>query len=530
MTAVPLDLHRRPKSGSLPRGWNRPGARTPAWLVPLMLVASVVPLLWPTVPPLIDLPNHMSRYRIGLEYATSPWFRQWFDFHWVLVGNLGVDLLATLLAPLVGLELATKLVVLAIPLTTVAGMALIAREIHGRVPLTAAFAVPLAYNYPLNFGFVNFALSAGLALLAFGLWLRLGRLGRTTLRQWLFVPIGFLVWLAHACGWGMLGVMVGTAALAEARGDGLSLSRAMIRTLRAAAPLAVSLVPMLLWLSGSPLTPTTNVMAFSIPRKIGLLFFVLRNDAQYIDIASLVLLLSVPLLAVARRDLAFDRRLAAVAAAMTAVFLAMPLQLMGAFHSDTRLAPYALALWLLALRPTGDGAVVRLLGGAALAFLVARLGYQTASFIRLDRVYARQLPALDHVPIGARVFGFARAECEDRWAGDRLQHLNRMAIVRRDAFTNGTWPPPGSQTLFVHPNMIAGFHDDGSQLFLPRRCRSAARSLGNVLASLPRDRFDYVWLIGVPPALWPQRDWLRPVWHGTDGVLYRIARPAAPTA
>ena len=54
---------------------------------------------------------------------------------------------------------------------------------HGRVPPTAFFALPFIYGYPFLFGFVNFTLSVALAFLAFGLWLRLGRLERTSLRE-----------------------------------------------------------------------------------------------------------------------------------------------------------------------------------------------------------------------------------------------------------------------------------------------------------------------------------------------------------
>ena len=82
------------------------------------------------------------------------------------------------LAKLVGLELATKLVVMTIPPLTVAGMLWVAREVTNRLPPTVAFALPLAFGHPFMFGFVNFALSMALALLAFGLWLRLGRLGQ----------------------------------------------------------------------------------------------------------------------------------------------------------------------------------------------------------------------------------------------------------------------------------------------------------------------------------------------------------------
>ena len=75
------------------------------------------------------------------------------------------------------------------------------------MPPTAFFALPFIYGYPFLFGFVNFALSVALAFLAFGLWLRLGRLERTRLRGWLFVPISLVVFFCHTYGWGLLGLM-----------------------------------------------------------------------------------------------------------------------------------------------------------------------------------------------------------------------------------------------------------------------------------------------------------------------------------
>jgi hypothetical protein len=60
-----------------------------------------------------------------------------------------------------------KAVVVAIPALTAAGLLWVAREVHGRVPPTALFALPFAFNYPFLFGFVNFALAMALALLAF---------------------------------------------------------------------------------------------------------------------------------------------------------------------------------------------------------------------------------------------------------------------------------------------------------------------------------------------------------------------------
>ena len=61
-----------------------------------------VPLLYPPIPPLVDLFGHMGRYRVELDIDQSPWLQQYYNYHWAAIGNLGVDLLVLLLAPLSG--------------------------------------------------------------------------------------------------------------------------------------------------------------------------------------------------------------------------------------------------------------------------------------------------------------------------------------------------------------------------------------------------------------------------------------------
>ncbi|MFX7988875.1 hypothetical protein ABTK55_20070, partial [Acinetobacter baumannii] len=81
--------------------------------------------------PMVDLPGHMGRYRVELDFSHYPWLGDWYHFQWALIGNLGLDLLVLPLAPIFGLELAVKLIVITIPALTVMGLLWIAREVHG---------------------------------------------------------------------------------------------------------------------------------------------------------------------------------------------------------------------------------------------------------------------------------------------------------------------------------------------------------------------------------------------------------------
>ena len=61
--------------------------------IALVVFATMVPLLYPPIPPLVDLFGHMGRYRVELDLGRSPFLQQYYAYHWALIGNLGVDIL-----------------------------------------------------------------------------------------------------------------------------------------------------------------------------------------------------------------------------------------------------------------------------------------------------------------------------------------------------------------------------------------------------------------------------------------------------
>ncbi len=129
-----------------------------------MILLAFVPLLYPPIPPLVDLAGHMGRFKVAADVAGSPSCSNGSPFAGCRSATSASTCSSCPLAKLIGVELATKLVVMLIPPLTVAGMLWVAREVHNRLPPTVAFALPLAFGHPFMFGFVNFALSMALAL------------------------------------------------------------------------------------------------------------------------------------------------------------------------------------------------------------------------------------------------------------------------------------------------------------------------------------------------------------------------------
>jgi len=496
------------------------------WAAAMLILLSAVPLLWPEVPPLVDLPGHMGRYKVQLDLDQSQALRHFYRFEWALIGNLGVDLLVGPLARLVGLELAVKLVVLSIPPLTVAGFLWVAREVHGRVPPTAFFALPLAYNFPFSFGFVNFALSMALAFLAFALWLRLARLGRFRLRAAVFVPISLILWLTHTYGWGTLGVMAFSAELVRQHDRGRTFPGAGLHAALHCAALTPPILLMLAWRSGQVGGQTGDWL--NLRAKLSWLAMILRDRWLWFDAASLGLLVALVVGALRSRRMGFSRNLAASALFLLAVFVALPRIVFGSAYADMRLAPYMLAVALVAIRLRQDAS--RRFAGrvavAAFAFFLVRTGATTFSYWLYDGNYDRHLAALAHVPPGARLLSFVGRPCAHPWAMSRLEHLPALAMVRREAFSNDQWTMPGAQLLTVHYQAGRQFVRDPSQIVTDAKCPGERwLPVNTALATFPRAAFDYVWLI--EPPLHDARlvQGLRPLWRNGSSLLYAVDRP-----
>lgn len=509
--------------------------RTPWWETRWFAVAAVllalVPLALPSVPPFTDLAGHIGRYRVMLG-TDADVLGQWYRYEWRFVGNLGVDLVVAGLGPLIGLEPAVKAAMLLIVGLTASGILWISREAHGRVQPWALFALPLAYNYPLHFGFVNHCLAMALALNAFALWLRLGRQNRMRLRAALFVPLAVLIWGAHLVGWGALCLMACGAELARMREQGGKWPASVIRAGLGCLPLALPLLFLILWRSGEAQSLTERF--FDLRFKAGWLAMVFRDRWPEFDMASAALL------GVALYGAIRSPRVGQAHAVMYAwlllllAFVLLPFMLFSSAYADMRLAPYIAMLALLCLRAREtmslrEKAILAMIG---LAFFGTRIAGNAVSQWIGSRDWEGHLAALDHVPRGSRLVSFIGQPCGQPWAHTRRNHLPAFAIARRAAFSNEQWRLGGSTPLRILAAGIPDYDADPSQMVLSVPCAidPEIRTIHDALAHLPRDRFDYVWLID-PPAFDPRLvTGMTPVWRNETDTLYRIdARAIAGT-
>jgi len=488
------------------------------WFVLIAMVAAVLPLLWPAIPPLTDVPGHIGLYRIMAEAGQAP-LADHYAVHWALIGNLGVEALVLALHPLLDVEPATHLIVALIPALTVGAMLWLAREAHGRISPAAGFALPLAYALPFQLGFVNFALAAALAMAGLALWIRLARNWSSPARIALFLPIAGLIWLCHSFGWAMLGLFLLGAEWAIRRGRGESAWRAALRAAITCAPLAW---PQLLAMLGGVHPAGDTGDWFNLASKAQWIASLLRERWKAYDVLCVMLLALLLWGAVRSKRLGFVPLLGVPALLGLIAFLLLPRLYAGGAYVDMRILPYAVALGLLAIRTEpGEESLSDRLALFGTAFFALRVTTSIIALALFARAQQDELQVLPAMPAGATVLSLVDEPSTASWDNPRLGHLPGIAIARRRIFTNEQWAIRGQQLIAPRHPAAAPLDRDPSQLVFPVDAPYRQTDFDQAIAHFDRGSFAYVWTIGFPPGRAHAAD-LVPIWSNGRSALYRV--------
>jgi hypothetical protein len=267
---------------------------------------------------------------------------------------------------------------------------------------------------------------------------------------------------------------------------------------------------------------------FNWPRKWEWIYSVLRDRWEVIDVALLVGAALVLAWALVSRRLTLSRNLAFSALVLAATFVLLPWKVFGSAYADMRLAPYVIAVALLAIREKGAGLgrTAGMVAAIALAFWSVRVATNAVSLGIAANDQEAAMRALDHVPRGAALVTLVGQDCRDDWALYRNSHIPSMATVRRDAFANDQWSIEGANLLTVRYWAAGQFRTDSSQMVKPNDCRGRRRiwPIDKSLSRIPRDAFDYLWLVDAPPYDPALVAGFETIWQGPGSILYRIPK------
>lgn len=469
------------------------GSSTTVKVTTLAAIMALIPVLCVAIPGFSDAPSHMARHHILAMASSGGPLSHYFVAQWQWIANLGEDIPAYLLARILGGEAATRIVTAAIAPLTIAGLAALSRAAHGRVAASALLALPLVFHQGWMFGFLNYCLGTALAILV-AAWV-FARKPATVSGHVLLGLASLVVWTAHMASWVVLIILAAGNALGS-----LHDKRDVWPELRRYAPLLLPLIPLLLWRSDLGASGLGFEYDEFILTKLAIFIGVLRGTWMKIDIALLVAVIVAALLAMRwARPRTAERRLFIAGALLLVAALAAPDHLLSTSYADLRIAPVALMVLILAIPPAQDPRHERIVCFLGLALFLMRLTSVTICWAQRSPMLEQRLAMLDAVPRGGRLgYLYAKSTC-DGWRLTPDEKLGSYAVTRRGAFVNTLFMTENARIVAIRDPKLRPWVSETQRLTVgcPGE-RLDAGSLFTSMQAMRRDRFDAIWISGVP--------------------------------
>ncbi len=502
----------------------------------------VAPLLVCDLPPLIDYPNHLARLFVLASLPGDAELAKFYAPHWSVIPNLALDLAGPPLMHVLPVYVAGRLLIAVAVLLPVLGTIAYASALGGRWWALGAGLV--AYNNCLLYGFLNFSIALGLALLLAAAWLRWRE--SNPIRAIAAAAAGApILFACHLMGLVFFAVLIGGAELFRVLESSRGATRSSrmrqrplfvvagsrdrpfrepsVSSLREAIRrgLVLALVfaaPALLY-AASDLSQLGGDAAFLPPGEKLLQFAgVFSNYLRWLDAATACVAIGLPVRCVLTSRGRFPGVAAVPMLVLFVAFLAAPYAWKGTYHLDTRLAVmldfmlfagFVPARWPGGLRVFAVAAITLLFAGRMVVLTTAWAAHQS-DIDDIRRV-------LEPVRPGQAVYVASAAQAKPGWRrlsdGSRTDiHLGALALIERRAWWPFEFDNVSQQPLETRQPYRAMAERVGD---LPDAAQAAAADVCG---------FDYVMVTGADSAaaLPPER--FEVLSRSGFAALYRIAR------
>ncbi len=429
-------------------GVMRTGLPDRAWWAALIGLCGLLlaPLLVVDVPPLLDYPNHLARAFVLASLPRDPVLSRFYAVQWSIIPNLALDLIAPPLIHVLPVHVVGRLVIAAAVLLPVLGTVAYNTALGGR---WWALGVGLvAYNGCLLYGFLNFSISLGLALLLAATWLRWreDRPERAVALAILGAPVLFF---CHLMGLVFFGLLIGGTELDRLyqvrNGD---LCRALL--VRGSILLLIFAAPGMLYFVSALRDLGGDAGFLPVGDKLLQLLTIFVNYLWPLDRAAAVVSIAVPIACVLLRRGRMPGPAGCAMALLLITFLAAPYAWKRTYFLDTRFAVMLGFMLFAGFVPRGwPVRAGRSVAAVVVLLMIARMTVLTTAWAARQADIADLRTVLAPVRPGQTVYvaeaGFKEAPvywaADPRWRllsnGMRTDgHLGALALIEHRAF----WP------------------------------------------------------------------------------------------
>ena len=364
--------------------------------------ATLSPLLWAVVPPLVDYPNHLARMWILVHRMDIPELARDYVVHWRILPDLAMDFVVPVLSWVMPVEVAGRVFIALTMLGLIAGTVVLYRVLHGRFAVWPIWSVLFVYNAVLFWGFLSCLFAIAVYLFMFGGWIA-SREWRVLPRILLFSAAGALLFLLHVFAFGLYGLSV----LSYEIGRRLEGGRLPVKSLASLAVVGLQFLPgLLLWYASLGEVGAVYTAYGSLANKLYALFAPV-NFGVFAAPFDRVMWLAVAvflLLAAKRGALKLVPGMGLPLAALLLATVLMPHYANGSALADIRL-PVTLPFVILASTQftVSRKWLPRLLGGVALVGFGLRIWTVSESWRDYDHSFNEFRAASAVIAPGARL-------------------------------------------------------------------------------------------------------------------------------
>ena len=410
----------------------------------------ILPLWVADVPAMPDYPAHLASFFLIGGGAHDPLLARFYSIHWAFIPNLAFEYVVPLLAPWFDISVTTKTLLCIAVASWVIAPALIHRGLFGRLGIAPLGAVFFAYNDNFMWGFFNYYLGAGLALLALAGWLASGS-WRSWFRIAIFAPVLLAIYFCHLFAAAVLLLMVfcyELSGLVERRAFTLKAAFSLVWPLALIA-LPAALAFFFLKPSGSDTHVAFHLMD-TFRDRFEAAIAVSFDQPGYIMLGALILFLA---LGFWRRWISIHSRMKLMLLALLVLTLFAPEEAMGGWGVELRLPALLGALTFASLEINLPATARMGLAVAALVAVAVNAAALAGSWRYYDAQFHEFRAALASLPRGVRLITVLDGEAIGEAADQPYWHIAEFAVIDRAGFTPLLFTTKGQHVVQLNPGL-----------------------------------------------------------------------------
>lgn len=499
----------------------------------LLLAIALIPIWLVDVPPLVDLPNHISRMHILTALPDDPVLQESYVIAWELLPNLAMDIFVVSLTSVISIFDASRLFVAVTIINIAVGTLVLHYALHGRITVWHSLIFLALYNQVLAWGFLNFLFGLGTAFIAAGGWILL-RNKPLVLRWAVFSIATAILFFCHLLA---LAVYAGIVLAYEITKTWENKNRSIAAHWRHWTVLFGQFWPVtILWMlqpdgnmnwGANYVSPMLKLFTVTAPFRF---FF------EPVDIAIITFFFVTLTLGLWTRTLSFAKEAQLALCGFVALACVLPHLFMGIFAVDQRMAIVAVLLAIASVRVEMPAArTATIMASIVSSLFVWRIVSLSIDWQFIDKGYSEFRAASSTLPRGTNLLVARRGASNSNagWpAGSPfvVWHLASFAVVDRAAFVPLTFTTR-YQPIKLHPRKQAYAGREGQPLSYDHLREGTQQSAGAATSKEASEsgnywdnwhrKFDYVLVLDHGEAENPMPGLLEAKHTGTFFSIYK---------